>query len=240
MVVAAAGNGQGAVTRPANCRGVVAVAALNRDGFKAHYSNFGPEVTLATVGGDDVGGPMGTLIADGGLLTLYNSGVTAAGEHIYARSFGTSFATPIVAGTAALMLSANPGLTVDQVIAGLAASARPHVRSPWLASCSADNSASLPVHHGHLRRRHARCRAGAVLRARPGRLRVAGARRRGARQPRARGGVAGARHRPRRSRPTSARPTPPAPARSARGGCSGSSRRSAPSADDPPRCALRG
>ncbi|HSW24292.1 MAG TPA: S8 family serine peptidase, partial [Burkholderiaceae bacterium] len=131
-----------AVTRPANCRGVVAVAALNRDGFKAHYSNFGPEVTLATVGGDDVNSPMGSLIADGGLLTLYNSGVAAAGEHIYARSFGTSFATPIVAGTAALMLSANPGLTVDQVIAGLAASARPHVRSPWLASCSAANSAS--------------------------------------------------------------------------------------------------
>jgi len=47
-----------------------------------------------------------------------------------------------VAGTAALMLSVNPGLTVDQVMAGLAASARPHVRSPWLESCSADNSAS--------------------------------------------------------------------------------------------------
>ncbi len=59
LVVAAAGNSRGAVTRPANCRGVVAVAALNRDGFKAHYSSFGPEVTLATVGGDDVGGPWG-------------------------------------------------------------------------------------------------------------------------------------------------------------------------------------
>jgi len=142
MVVAAAGNGQGAVTRPANCRGVVAVAALNRDGFKAHYSNFGPEVTLATVGGDDVSSTLANLIADGGLLTLYNSGVTVAGEPIYARSFGTSFATPIVAGTAALMLSVNPGLTVDQVIAGLTASARPHVQSPWLAACSAANSAS--------------------------------------------------------------------------------------------------
>ncbi|HEY6512133.1 MAG TPA: S8 family peptidase [Burkholderiaceae bacterium] len=144
MVVAAAGNGQGAVTRPANCRGVVAVAALNRDGFKAHYSNFGPEVTLATVGGDaaDPNSPLASMVADGGLLTLYNSGVTAAGEHIYARSFGTSFATPIVAGTAALMLSVNPGLTVDQVVAGLAASARPHVQSPWLAACSAANSAN--------------------------------------------------------------------------------------------------
>ena len=41
VVVAAAGNEHGAVSRPANCRGVIGVAALNRDGFKASYSNFG-------------------------------------------------------------------------------------------------------------------------------------------------------------------------------------------------------
>jgi serine protease len=138
LVVAAAGNGQGAVTRPANCRGVVAVAALNRDGFKARYSNFGPEVTLATVGGDSAGPPLG----DGGLLSVYNTGVTGQGDAVYARSFGTSFATPIVAGTAGLMLALNPQLTVDQLIDGLRRSARPHVRSPWLAACSSDNSAS--------------------------------------------------------------------------------------------------
>jgi len=142
LVVAAAGNTQGAVTRPANCRGVVAVAALNRDGFKAHYSSFGPEVTLATVGGDDVRGPSGSSLSDGGVLTLFNAGRTGRGDDIYARSFGTSFATPIVAGTAALMLSINPGLTVDQLVSGLTASARPHVRSPWLAECSMANSAS--------------------------------------------------------------------------------------------------
>ena len=142
LVVAAAGNTQGAVTRPANCRGVVAVAALNRDGFKAHYSSFGPEVTLATVGGDDVGGPWGPLLTDGGLLTLYNAGSTAPGEGNYARSFGTSFAAPIVAGTAALMLSVNPALTVDQLVAGLTKSSRPHVQSPWLARCGAANAAS--------------------------------------------------------------------------------------------------
>jgi serine protease len=138
MVVAAAGNGQGAVTRPGNCRGVVAVAALNRDGFKARYSNFGTEVTLATVGGDNAG----PYLSDGGVLSLYNAGTTEQGESIYARSFGTSFATPIVAGAAALMLSINPGLSVEQLIDGLRKSARPHVRSPWLTSCSMDNSAT--------------------------------------------------------------------------------------------------
>ena len=138
MLVAAAGNGQGAVTRPGNCRGVVSVAALNRDGFKARYSNFGREVTLATVGGDSAG----PHLSDGGLLSLYNAGITEQGEGIYARSFGTSFATPIVAGAAALMLSINPGLSVDQLINGLRKSARPHVLSPWLTSCSMDNSAT--------------------------------------------------------------------------------------------------
>jgi serine protease len=138
LVVAAAGNGQGAVTRPANCRGVVAVAALNRDGFKARYSNFGREVTLATIGGDNAVAPLG----DGGLLSLYNAGITRQADAIYARSFGTSFAAPVVAGTAALMLATNPNLTVDQLIQGLQKSARPHVLSPWLAACSIDNSAS--------------------------------------------------------------------------------------------------
>lgn len=139
LVVAAAGNGQSAVLRPANCRGVVAVAALNRDGFKAEYSNFGLEVTLATVGGDFASGPAGALLADGGLLSLYNGGITSPGPGTYARHSGTSFATPVVAGTAALMLSMNPALSVDQLIDGLMRSARPHVRSPWLADCSVDH-----------------------------------------------------------------------------------------------------
>ena len=56
VVVAAAGNEWRAPTRPANCPGVVGVAGLNRDGFKANYSNFGAQLTasgIATVAGDD-------------------------------------------------------------------------------------------------------------------------------------------------------------------------------------------
>lgn len=136
LVVAAAGNGQGAVMRPANCRGVLAVAALNRDGFKAYYSSFGSEVAVATVGGDDADGAGGLLLADGGLLSLYNWGTMAPQQAGYARHFGTSFAAPIVAGTAALMLAVNPGLSADQLVAGLTVTARPHVLSPWLTACS--------------------------------------------------------------------------------------------------------
>lgn len=131
VVVAAAGNGRGAVARPANCRGVVGVAALNRDGFKATYSNFGPEVAIATVGGDDAGGRWGPWLADGGVLTLAGRG--------YARHVGTSFAAPLATGAVAWMLAADPAASVATVLDGLRASARPHVGSAHIAACSAAN-----------------------------------------------------------------------------------------------------
>lgn len=139
VVVASAGNDSAAVSRPANCRGVVAVAALNRDGFKAYYSNFGPEITVATVGGDyQEEGRWGPMLGDGGLLTLYNDGAERPGTAQYAYFAGTSFAAPIVAGTAALMLDRNPQLSVAQLVDGLQRSARPHVGSTVLPVCSSD------------------------------------------------------------------------------------------------------
>lgn len=148
VVVAAAGNEHTGVARPANCAGVVAVAALNREGFKTTYSNFGPEVTVSTVGGDPGPswpgstdhGAWGAQLQDGGIFTLYNSGVTAAdagGDYRYYA--GTSFSSPIVAGVVALMLDANPALTPQQIIDGLKASARPHVQSNQIGACSSSN-----------------------------------------------------------------------------------------------------
>ncbi len=140
VVVAAAGNGNGSVSRPANCRGVVGVAALNRDGFKASYSSFGPEVALATVGGDPrTIGNWGMALGDDGLLGLGNGGTTQPGAAGYVREAGTSFAAPLVAGTIGLMLSVNPALTPAQIVDGLRRSARPHVVSPKFANCSDDN-----------------------------------------------------------------------------------------------------
>ena len=143
VVVAAAGNDHGAVARPANCNGVVGVAALNRDGFKTHYSSFGSALAgsgLATVGGDDGrSGAWRELLADGGLVTVWNAGATAAGEAGYAKLFGTSFAAPLVSGTVSLMLGVNPALTVDQLIDGLRKTARPHVVSTLIGACSDAN-----------------------------------------------------------------------------------------------------
>ena len=140
IVVAAAGNEHGAPTRPASCNGVVGVAALNRDGFKSSYSNFGPTLKVATVGGDPTNiGAWGGFVGDTGLLTLINNGLTIPAEHDYAYLSGTSFATPLVSGIASLMLSVNPQLTAAQLIEGIQVSARPHVTSAAIEVCSNSN-----------------------------------------------------------------------------------------------------
>lgn len=138
IVIAAAGNQRGAVGRPASCPGAFAVTSLNRQGFKAIYANYGPQVALATVGGDAANGrDCDTQLADTGIASTFNLGTGAAGEFGYAAASGTSFASPVVGGVAALMWSLNPALTVAQVEAGLRASALPHVKVPLLRACDA-------------------------------------------------------------------------------------------------------
>lgn len=140
VVVAPAGNESGKVTRPANCSGVVGVAAVNRDGFKASYSNFGASIQIATVGGDTAQiGAWGNFVNDDGLLTISNGGISTPGTPIYANEFGTSFATPLVSGVLSLMVSVNPNLTTAQLIDGLRRSARPHVTSPVIGACANSN-----------------------------------------------------------------------------------------------------
>jgi serine protease len=143
VVVAAAGNEWTTPTRPAKCPGVVGVVALNRDGFKSNYSNFGADLSasgIATVGGDDADGAWAAL-ADTGLLSLGNAGDTVPLQDGYYVYYGTSFSAPLVAGAASLMLSVNPNLTHAQIVQGLRASARPHVDSSvaGVAACSDAN-----------------------------------------------------------------------------------------------------
>lgn len=148
VVVASAGNEHGAVSRPANCANVVSVAALNRLGLKSTYSNFGAQVTVSTVGGDPAAsetytdaGAWSSALGDTGLYTVGNRGTTSASgvQNDYFLYAGTSFSAPIVTGVIALMLDVNPNLSVDDVIAGLRASARPHVSTALVAACSNSN-----------------------------------------------------------------------------------------------------
>jgi serine protease len=116
VVVVAAGNSStdAASATPANCAGVIAVAAVGRSGARASYSNYGAVVDLAAPGGD----------AGNGILSTLNSGQTTPASDSYAYYMGTSMATPHVAGVVALMLSKNPNLTPDEVESKLKATAR--------------------------------------------------------------------------------------------------------------------
>jgi serine protease len=126
VVVAAAGNAEGlAVGVPANCAGVIAVAGVRHVGTKVGFSSIGPEVALAAPAGNCVNTTGACLYP---ILTTTNSGTTTALASTYSDSsnysVGTSFASPLVAGTAALMLSVNPSLTPAQVKSLLKSSAR--------------------------------------------------------------------------------------------------------------------
>lgn len=133
VVVASAGNrAGGAVGAPGNCSGVIAVAALRHVGTKVGFSNLGPEVALSAPGGNCVNVAPGSRCLYP-ILTTDNDGDTAPGSATYTDSFrisvGTSFSAPLVAGTAALMLVANPSLTPAQVRSFLQGTSRPFPRA---------------------------------------------------------------------------------------------------------------
>jgi serine protease len=121
VIVVAAGNENrdASNSSPANCQGVIAVAAVDRSGARARYSNFGSAVSVAAPGGD-----ISASVANGILSTL-NAGLVAPSADSYAFYQGTSMAAPQVAGVVALMLSKNPNLSPDDVASKLMSSASP-------------------------------------------------------------------------------------------------------------------
>lgn len=126
-VVVAAGNSQSDASgfQPANCNGVISVAATNSAGGRSYYSNYGAVVDIAAPGGDMREG------ASGGILSTLNMGTQEPAEDAYAYYQGTSMAAPHVAGIATLMLAKDPTLTPAEVEAWLKTTAR-----PFPASCN--------------------------------------------------------------------------------------------------------
>lgn len=104
IVVAAAGNRPKAVTvgAPASFPGVIAAAAVDRNGNHHPNSVTGPEIVLAAPGVDTMSATKG-----GG----------------YQTGTGTSDATAIIAGAAALVRSKYPDLSAEEVIHRLTATA---------------------------------------------------------------------------------------------------------------------
>jgi len=148
VVVVAAGNGTGhALGAPANCPGVIAVTGLRHIGTKVGFSDLGPEISISAPGGNCVNtGATDPCLYP--ILTTSNRGSTVpvpdiANGSIYTDSFnaslGTSFSAPLVAGTAALMLSVRPALTAAGVRALMQSAARP------FPTTGASNTDGTPV-----------------------------------------------------------------------------------------------
>ncbi len=120
VVVVAAGNSSqdASNSSPANCDNVITVAATNRSGDLAWYSNYGSKVEISAPGGE-------TSPTSDGILSTLNTGVKRPEDDAYTYYQGTSMASPHVAGVVALMYSINPNLTPYEVITALKDSSRP-------------------------------------------------------------------------------------------------------------------
>ncbi len=106
VIVGASGNfAQQYVSYPANHPAVIAIGATTITRSVAEYSNGGLALDLVAPGGN-------TAAVDGILQESFDDSTGAWG--VYAKT-GTSFASPLVAGTAALMLDANPYLSATEV-----------------------------------------------------------------------------------------------------------------------------
>jgi len=102
VCVAAAGNDNtDQYMIPSDYDACISVIATDRNNVKTWYSNYGAYKDICAPGGDP-------RVSGGGIYST-----CLGGGYVYMS--GTSAACPVVSATAALMLSANPSLTVSQV-----------------------------------------------------------------------------------------------------------------------------
>lgn len=106
LLVNSAGNSNANNPARVKLEELIVVAASDRNDVKAPYSNYGSGIDITAPGGTS---------DDGLLSTIPISG--------YAAAFGTSMSTPLVAGAAALVWSAFPSYSRDQVAAAVIANA---------------------------------------------------------------------------------------------------------------------
>ena len=121
VTVAATGNDgeRNEIDSPACISAAVAVGSTDKNDRLSIFSNMIPEVSLVAPGGL---GPLGTLCkpgADNPNILSSISGVTAAVNYLYDCYWGTSMATPHVAGAFAAIRTVCPDATIDRISAAL-------------------------------------------------------------------------------------------------------------------------
>ncbi len=123
-VIVAAGNSNDDTSRysPSNCANVLSVAALDEEGNRAGFSNYGSTVALSAPGT--------------AIYSTVDTGETVPQGPTYENHRGTSMATPHVAGVAALLLSKEPMLSPREVMARLVSTAKP-IAGDCLGGCGA-------------------------------------------------------------------------------------------------------
>ena len=117
VVVAAGNNNDDAANHwPANCNGVIAVAATSKNGSRAFYSNSGSRISISAPGGG----------VGGSIPVLRNSGTTTADPNGfgYGQQLGSSLAAPHVAGIASLVLAMDSVMSPAEVRALIESKAR--------------------------------------------------------------------------------------------------------------------
>lgn len=128
VVAAGNSNADAGGFNPANCNQVITVAATNRSGNRAYYSNYGSTVEISGPGGET------NSVASNGVLSTLDTGTTSpAGSNTYAFYQGTSMAAPHVAGVASLIVGLRPSYTPTQLVNLLRSTARPF---PAGSSCT--------------------------------------------------------------------------------------------------------
>ncbi|MGI5478706.1 S8 family peptidase [Streptomyces lavendofoliae] len=133
-VVVAAGNDDenAANFNPASCNNIITVAASDRQGNRAEYSNYGSVIDITAPGGETAPSPAN------GIWSTLNTGTRSVGSETYSAYQGTSMATPHIAGLVALMKEAKPALTPGQISTAIRENAR-----PLPGSCSGGCGAGL-------------------------------------------------------------------------------------------------
>ncbi|MGB0653641.1 MAG: S8 family serine peptidase [Thermoplasmatota archaeon] len=112
LIIAATGNDNGPVGYPAAYSNVVAVGAYDQNQNRASFSNYGSQMEISAPGVQ--------------IAAAYNRN-----DSDYVYQDGTSMATPIVSGAAALALTVDPTLTSSELRQMLRDTARDFGASGW-------------------------------------------------------------------------------------------------------------